>query len=63
MRAIPKKNWKVAAAMFLVAAACFGGAAIVYAKTSKPNLAVLYCTLATLYLVGSVLFFKKSKQP
>jgi hypothetical protein len=62
MKAIPKKNWKVAAAMFLFAAACFGGAAIIYAKSSKPSMAVLYCSLATLYFVGSALFFKKSKQ-
>jgi hypothetical protein len=63
MEAMPKKNWKVAAAMFLFAAACFGGAAIIYAKTSRPNLAVLNCSLATLYLAGSALLFKKSKQP
>jgi hypothetical protein len=62
MKTIPKKNWKVGAAMFLFAAACFGGAAIIYTKSSKPNLAVLYCSLTTLYIVLSVIFFKKSKQ-
>jgi hypothetical protein len=62
MKTISRKNWKLAAAMFLFAAACFGGAAIVYAKSSKPSMAVLYCSLATLYLVGSAIFFKKSKQ-
>jgi hypothetical protein len=60
---IPKKNWKVGAAMSLFAAVCFGGAAIIYAKSSKPDLAILYCSLTTLYFVLSAVFFKKSKQP
>ncbi len=63
MKAIPRKNLKVGAAMCLYAAVCFGGAAIVYAKSSKPNLAVLYCSLATLYIAGSAIFFRKSKLP
>jgi len=62
MKTIPKKNWKVGAAMSLFSAACFGGAAIVYASSSKQNLAVLYCSLAMLYVVLSTIFFKKSKQ-
>jgi hypothetical protein len=62
MKTIPKKNWKVGAVMFLFAAACFGGAAIIYAKSSKPSMAVLYCSLSSLFLVGSALFFRKSKQ-
>ncbi len=62
MKTIPKKNCKKAAVGFSIAAACFGGAAIIYAKSSKPGLAALYCSVAALYLVGSVLFFKKSKQ-
>jgi hypothetical protein len=60
---IPKKNWKIGAAMSLFAAVCFGGAAIIYAKSSKPDLAILYCSLTTLYFVLSAVFFKKSKQP
>jgi len=63
MRTIPKKNYKVGSIGFLIVAGFFGGAAILYAKTSKPNLAVLYCSLATLYIVMSAIFFKKSKQP
>jgi hypothetical protein len=58
----PKKNWKVSAAMSLFAAACFGGAAIFYARTSNPNLAVLYCSLSTLNIILSAILFKKSKQ-
>jgi hypothetical protein len=63
MKTTPKKNWKVAAAAFLFAATGFGGAAIIYAKSSKPSLAALYCSLASLYVAGSAFFFKKSKQP
>jgi len=62
MKTIPKKNWKVGAAMFLFAAACFGGAAIIYAKSSKPSMAALYCSLSSLYVVASAIFYKKSKQ-
>ena len=62
MKATPKKNWKVGAVMFLFAAACFGGSAIIYAKSSKPNMAALYCSLSALYVVVGAIFFKKSKQ-
>jgi len=61
MKTIPQKNWRVGAVMFLVAAACFGGAAIIYAKSSKPSLAVLNSSLAVLYLVLSALFYIKCK--
>jgi hypothetical protein len=62
MKTIPKKNWKVGAVMFLFAAACHGGAAIISAKSSKPSIAAMYCSLSSLDVVASAIFFKKSKQ-
>jgi hypothetical protein len=62
MRTIAKNNFRVGAAMFLFAAACSGGAALIYSMTSKPGLAAAYCSLTGLSVVVSALLFKKSRE-
>jgi hypothetical protein len=60
---IPKKNCKVGDIGFIVAAGFSGGAAICFARSPQPGLAVVWITITMIDVMLSVLLLKKSQQP
>jgi predicted signal transduction protein with EAL and GGDEF domain len=62
MKNISRKNCLVGAIGFLVAAACSGGAAILYAKTPQPGLAAVWVSIAMVDVVMAVFLLKRSQE-
>jgi uncharacterized membrane protein AbrB (regulator of aidB expression) len=63
LKNIPKRRCKYGGIAMLVAAGLCGGAAICFARSPQPALAVVWITLAMFDVIASVLLLKKGLQP
>jgi hypothetical protein len=63
LKNIPRRRCKYGGIGFLFAAGLSGGAAICFAKSPQPGLAVVWIAITMLYVVLSVLLLMKSQQP
>ncbi|MEI8290724.1 MAG: hypothetical protein WCH99_14755 [Verrucomicrobiota bacterium] len=63
MKTTPFKNRKLGAGMAFYAAVCFAGAAVFFAKSPTPNMALVFSAIAILNVVLGVVILKKGKQP
>jgi hypothetical protein len=63
MKNLPRKNDKAGGIGFLLVAATSGGAAIAFAKSSQPGLALDWVAIAMVEVVIAVFFLKRSRQP
>jgi uncharacterized membrane protein AbrB (regulator of aidB expression) len=63
LKNIPKRRCKYGGIAMLVAAGLCGGAAICFARSPQPALAVVWITLAMFDVIFSVLLLKKGLQP
>ncbi len=61
MKAIPKKNLRVGVVWWIIAACLNVSAAIVYARHSKPGLAVLWIVIAAFCASLAVCLLRRSR--
>jgi len=63
LKNIPRRRCKYGGMAFLVAAGLCGGAAVCFARSPQPALAVVWIILAMFDVIASVFLLKKGWQP
>jgi hypothetical protein len=63
LKNIPKRRCKYGGIALLVAAGLSGGAAVCFARSPQPGLAVVWINITTIDVMLSVLLLKKGLQP